>query len=229
MSRRVFSILTLIVAFALEARAGEPIFMLSEDGTSFVYRSQPGDQPAAVAARFGVGREGLDAFLAANGITDATRVAVGHVYRVPNPLAARTTEAEARATALADEAAAARAEASTLRTESAANAARLNELERRAADLERLARRWPWIKLLGLALVLALAAMGFLTHRSVGELRDVEREAKRLGDELDERRRAALADRQQSARRIMDLEESVRALEQELALRPSIRRPTGTH
>src|SRR6185436_21114738 len=100
------------------AMAAEPPVRLSDDGTAFLYRSQPGDLPGAVAERFGV--RDLPAFLAANGISDATRVGSDHVYRIENPLAERALAAEARAVALNGEAEAARERAGTLEAEAAA-------------------------------------------------------------------------------------------------------------
>jgi hypothetical protein len=212
------------------ATAGEPPVGLSDDGTVIVYRAQPGDMPGAIAERFGIGAADLPAFLAANGISDATRVAAGHVYRIPNPLAARATAAEARAAALTAEADAARIEARSLAADVARLTARAEELEQSSAHLARLARLWPWIELLGLVLVAALAVTGYAAHQSAAHARAAERYAGGLADQLDERRRGALAERQASARRILNLEEQVRALERELTpLRPVHRRPTGTH
>src|SRR5688500_751285 len=99
------------------AVAGEPPVRLTEDGTAFLYRSQPGDSPGAVAERFGI--RDVPAFLAANGITDPTRVATGHVYRIANPLAERAVAAEARVTALSAEAETARTRARTLEADAA--------------------------------------------------------------------------------------------------------------
>src|SRR5437899_982073 len=95
--------LLLIPALALglaSAFAAEPPFTMTDDGSAFVYRSRPGDQPGAVAAMFGIGPKELPGFLTANGITDPTRVGVGHVYRIPNPLAAQAAEATAKAQSL---------------------------------------------------------------------------------------------------------------------------------
>src|SRR5262245_25609158 len=80
------------------AFAAEPPVRLTDDGTAFLYQSQPGELPGVVAERFGV--RDLPAFLAANGIKDPTRVATGYVYRITNPLAERALAAEARAAAL---------------------------------------------------------------------------------------------------------------------------------
>src|SRR6266850_1553145 len=99
----IVSRILIISALALglaAAVAAEPAFTLSDDGASFIYKARPGDQPGTVAAMFGIGTREMPAFLAANGITDPTRVGVGHVYRIPNPLAVRAAEAETKAHAL---------------------------------------------------------------------------------------------------------------------------------
>lgn len=219
-------LLALIAILALgTAYAAEPPVRLSEDGAAFLYRSQPGDSPGTVAERFGV--RDVAAFLAANGIGDPTRVAAGHVYRITNPLAERAFAAEARATALSAEAEAARARTRALETEVAALAAKTDELERRSASLAELARVWPWMKVLGVLLALGIGVAGYVAHCSMRELRQAERYARELGDDLEERRRLGLAERQESARRILKLEDEARALQHELA--HARRRPTGTH
>src|SRR5258706_15392131 len=77
------------------AFAAEPAFTLAEDGSAFIYKARPGDQPGTVAAMFGIGQREMPAFLTANDVSDPTRVGIGHVYRIPNPLAVRATESEA--------------------------------------------------------------------------------------------------------------------------------------
>lgn len=221
-------LLVLLGVVALATTVGaEPPVRLSEDGTVFLYRAQPGDLPGAVAERFGI--RDLPAFLAANGIADPSRVASGHVYRIPNPLAERAFAAEARAAELGREAEAAGARARTRDAEVATLTAKLDALERRPASLARLARLWPWIQVLGVACVLLLVASGYVTYRSMRELREAEGHARRLTDELDQRRRVGLAERQESARRILDLENEVHALTLANARAAAHRRPTGTH
>src|SRR3989442_9715594 len=90
------------VAFLLLAvgpAAADPLFTLSEDGKTFLYRARPGDHPGVVAEMFGIAPRDVPAFLAANGISDATKVAAGFVYRIPNAparaLAERTATLEA--------------------------------------------------------------------------------------------------------------------------------------
>jgi hypothetical protein len=216
--------LTAILALGT-AVAAEPPVRLSEDGTAFLYRSQPGDLPGTVAERFGI--RDLPAFLAANGIRDPSRVASGLVYRIPNPLAERAAAAEARAAALSDETEAARARARTLETEVAALTAKADELERRSASLARVARLWPWVQVLGVLLVFGIAAAGYVAYRATDALGHAERYARRLADELDERRGAVLVERQKAERRILTLENEVRSLHADLA--HARRRPTGTH
>ena len=207
------------------AMAAEPPVRLSDDGTAFLYRSQPGDLPGAVAERFGV--RDLPAFLAANGISDATRVGSDHVYRIENPLAERALAAEARAVALNGEAEAARERARTLEAEAAALRAQVEDLERRSASLARLARLWPWVQILGVVLVLGISVAGYVAFRAVRNLRQAECYGRELADEVDQRRRQGLAERQESARRILKLEDEVRFLQHEIAF--AHRRPTGTH
>src|SRR5882724_453075 len=77
------SLATITAAPFTAAALAEPALTLTDDGTAFIYKARPGDQPGNVAAMFGVAPRDMPAFFAANGITDATRVGVGHVYRIP--------------------------------------------------------------------------------------------------------------------------------------------------
>jgi len=226
MSQGTRWLFALVAILALgTAMAAEPPVRLSDDGTAFLYRSQPGDLPGAVAERFGV--RDLPAFLAANGISDPTRVGSDHVYRIENPLAERALAAEARAVALNGEAEAARERARTLEAEAAALRAQVEDLERRSASLARLARLWPWVQILGVVLVLGIGGAGYAAYRAVRDLRQAQRFGRELADEVDQRRRQGLAERQESARRILNLEDEVRFLQHEIAF--AHRRPTGTH
>jgi hypothetical protein len=220
-----------IVALSLgTALASEPSLGLSDDGTVILYRAEAGDLPGVIAERFGIAPTDLPAFLAANGIRDATRVPSGHVYRIPNPLAARAAEAEARAGGLTTDLASARAEVAALTTQVTTLGARSDGLTRRTTHLERLDRIWPWVRLAGIVLVLAAVAAGYVAYRSATRLQATERYARDLGDQLDERRRGALAERQAASRRELDLESALRDREHELAsYRPARARPTGTH
>ena len=223
---RWFSAVIAILAVGT-AMAGEPPLRLSDDGTAFLYQAQPGDLPGAVAERFGV--RDVPQFLAANGIKDPTRVATGHVYRITNPLADRAFAAEARVETLAHEAEAAGTRTRALEAEVATLTAKADDLERRSAALSHLARLWPWAQGLGVVLVLGIGAAAYVAYRSMGELRQAERYTRQLAEDLDERRRGALAERQASARRILHLEDQARALELEVARSAAHRRPTGTH
>jgi hypothetical protein len=221
----------LLIAIATgTALAGDPAARLSEDGAVILYRAQPGDLPSAIAERFGIAATDVPSFLAANGITDPARLSAGHLFRIPNPLAVRAASAEARAAALTADAQAARSEARDFAAQVTALTARTGELEQRSAWLERLARVWPWLQLIGGALIAALGVAAWVAYQSASRLRVAERYARELIEQLDERRRGALAERQASARRVLDLEEQVRTLERELTpLRAVQRRPTGTH
>ena len=66
---------------AVGSAAAEPLFTLSEDGKTFLYRARPGDHPGVVAEMFGIPTRDVPAFLAANGISDATKVAAGFPMR----------------------------------------------------------------------------------------------------------------------------------------------------
>ena len=92
-----FAAATLLLAVG--SAAAEPLFTLSEDGKTFLYRARPGDHPGVVAEMFGIPSRDVPAFLAANGISDATKVGAGFVYRIPNAaaraLAERTATLEA--------------------------------------------------------------------------------------------------------------------------------------
>src|SRR5207247_10781422 len=73
------------VLFPPGASAAEaPLFTTEDGGRTFVYHSRPGDRPSGVAAMFGIQPNDLPGFLAANGISDPTRVSSNFVYRIPN-------------------------------------------------------------------------------------------------------------------------------------------------
>jgi len=230
LARKRWLLLALVAFAAGTATAADPPARLSDDGTVILYRAQPGDLPGAIAERFGIAAADVPSFLAANGITDPAKLAAGHLFRIPNPLAARATAAEARAEQLAADADAARGAARDLSEQVKALTARADELARRSARLATLARLWPWLQLIGGFLVAALGVAAWIAYQSGTRARLADRYARELTDQLDERRRGALAERQASARRVLDLEEQVQALERELTpLRGVHRRPTGTH
>jgi len=203
--------------------AAEPLFTLSEDGKTFLYRARPGDHPGVVAEMFGIPARDLPAFLAANGISDSTKVAAGFEYRIPNAAARALAE---RAAALeADNARLKRAagdeKAASERLAHAAEDARAEKAlaESRATRLAGLERLWPWAKA-ALTLLLAAAAGAFYT--AVAALRrrtEAEGYARSLANDLEEKRKTTLAERQESARHILDLEQRIRTLEAKLGPR----------
>ena len=208
---------------AVGSAAAEPLFTLSEDGKTFLYRARPGDHPGVVAEMFGIPTRDVPAFLAANGISDATKVAAGFEYRIPNAAARALAE---RAAALeADNARLKRAagdeKAASERLAHAAEDARAEKAlaESRATRLAGLERLWPWAKA-ALTLLLAAAAGAFYT--AVAALRrrtEAEGYARSLANDLEEKRKTTLAERQESARHILDLEQRIRTLEAKLGPR----------
>ncbi|HZP41577.1 MAG TPA: hypothetical protein VFD84_08680 [Candidatus Binatia bacterium] len=218
--------LAVAVALAATGAAAEPLFTLADDGATFLYRARPGDTPLGVASMFGISPADTPAFMRENHIADATRIGTGFVYRVPNlavrALRARTAALEARVGELAAardrldaERGAAARDAAAARTAAAA-------AEARAARLDRLATLWPFGEAAA-ALAVLLAAGALVVARGARRAeRQAERFARALSVELDDRRRAALAERQESARRILDLESRVRLLEGQLGPRVAL-------
>ena len=210
-----------LVARATPAEA--PLFTSDDGGRTFVYRSRPGDHPSAVAAMFGVPPNDLPAFLAANGINDPTRVASGFVYRIPNAAARELSDRVAAlerdngrlAKALAESAE--QRDALTKQVRQAREAA--DAAVSRAARLAN-AERW----LLGAQVLLVLLVLGLGTAAaiavaSVRRQRQAERFARTLAQELEEKRRIGLAERQESGRRVLELETKLRELEAKLGPR----------
>lgn len=81
---------------------------------------------------------------------------------------------------------------------------------------DRLARLERWWRVLLTLLVLAFLGLGgalWVARLAMQRLGEVERHARALAHELEERRSAALAEKQAAARRILDLEERLRHLE----------------
>jgi hypothetical protein len=186
---------------------GQPLVDFADEGRTFLYRARPGDHPSAVARMFGVPPEELPAFLAANGITDATRVGAGFVYRIPN----------APARALAERLAALEAEHARLAGEAGEAESRLRALTRELrAWLEGV---WPAARAAAVVLALLAAAAVGVAGAALRRQRQAARYARALAQELDLKRQAAMAERQESARRILDLETRVRTLESQLGPR----------
>ena len=221
--RKQVRFLAAVFFLTVGSAAAEPLFTLSEDGKTFLYRARPGDHPGVVAEMFGIPTRDVPAFLAANGISDATKVAAGFVYRIPNAAARALAE---RAAALeADNARLKRAagdeKAASERLAHAAEDARAEKAlaESRATRLAGLERLWPWAKA-ALTLLLAAAAGAFYT--AVAALRrrtEAEGYARSLANDLEEKRKTTLAERQESARHILDLEQRIRTLEAKLGPR----------
>jgi len=202
----------LALLLATGALAAPPV-ELTDEGRTILYRLQAGDTPADLSRAFGLDAQQLATVLEAHGATDWRQARAGAVWRIPNPLAtslealaARLRDAERRAEAAEDRVttlAAELAAAQAAVTMDAAERARLAQLEGR------------WRSLLAAVGGLALAcvvAVGFLVEAQRRAGRAV-RWARGLAAELDERRRAALAERQQAARRLVELEERVRRYE----------------
>jgi hypothetical protein len=221
--RTLAALVTATTLVGVPAAVAEPLFKLSDDGRTFLYRARPGDHPGIVAEMFGIPTADVPAFLAANGITDPTRVDAGFTYRIPN----------AAARALSDRVSALEQENARLARASKDDRARANELarggeearavaagaEQRAAALERIAQLWPWAKTGLIALLLVTAAAVSTALAALRRHGQAQRFARGLARELEDKRRVALAERQESAKRIVDLESRVRALEGQLGPR----------
>jgi hypothetical protein len=214
-----------VVGLALSARhvAAERLFTLSDDGRTFLYRARPGDQPAVVAEMFGVHPEGLSGFLASNGINDPTKVGTGFVYRIPNTalraLSDRATALETENTRLTKEVRELKESVGTLTRERDEAHGAAADSEARAANLARVQTLWP---ILQAALVLLTLLAGALAGVAVAALRrraQADRYARSLAIELDDRRKVTMAERQESARHVLDLENRVRTLEAQLGPR----------
>jgi hypothetical protein len=203
--------------------AAERLFALSEDGRTFEYRARPGDHPTAVALMFGLGDEDIPAFLAANGITDPTRVGAGFVYRVPNravdALAKRATALEGENARLTRDAREVTTRIRSLEREAREAHAGAAAAEAQAARAERIQTLWPAAQaaVVGL-LIVAVGALAIATA-ALRRQRRADRYARTLAAELEEKRRTGLAERQESSRRILDLEARVRTLEGQLGPR----------
>jgi len=213
------SVLFLTGASAAEA----PLFTTEDGGRTFVYHSRPGDRPSGVAAMFGISPNDLPGFLAANGISDPTRVSSNFVYRIPNgaarELSDRVTALErdnARLTRALGEAA---DRGDTLTKEAHRASETAAAAEARAARLANAERWWLTAQILIVLLVLALAGTGAVTVAALRRQRQAERFARTLAHEAEEKRRTTLAERQESGRRILELEGKVKELESKLGPR----------
>jgi len=220
--RRTFAALAVTLAVC-GAVAAEPLFTLGDDGRTFLYRARPGDHPSGVAELFGISSKDLPAFLAANGITDATRVGAGFVYRIPNDAArassARVAALQADNTRLARVASEEKGRVQGLVRAAEDARAAAAEAEARAARLGRLETLWPWARAAVVTLLLLAAGAAYTAMAAMRRRGQAERYARTLTRELEEKRRSALSERQESARRILDLETRLRTLEAQLGPR----------
>jgi len=196
-----------------------PLFTLSEDGRAFVYRARPGDLPSTVAAMFGIPSQNLQSFLSANGISDATKVGPGFVYRIPNPLADEAAQHKQRSEQADRRVQDAERRAADAQRQLHEATARVEHAESTAARAARVERLWPiglsTIVVLALALAVAIAlAVGAVQRQS-----RAERYARTLAADVEDKRRIALAERQESGKRILVLEARVRELEMKLGPR----------
>jgi hypothetical protein len=172
---------------------------------------------------FGLSPRDVPAFLAANGIADATRVGPGFLYRIPNPPARAVAE---QATALAAEKArltreviAATERSRTLAGEAEESRAAAAGAEARAARRARLETLWPFALGTIVVLVLVAATASGIAVAAVRNQRRAERYARALALELEEKRKGSLLERQESARRALELEQRVRTVEAQLGPR----------
>jgi hypothetical protein len=221
--RTIVAFLVLLATTGVGPALAAPLFTLSPDGRTFLYRARPGEGPGTVAEMFGIPPQGLARFLRDNGIVDATRVGSAFVYRIPNTaaqaLSDRIAAVEAENAKLATATNAATAERERLAREADEARAAREAAEAQSAHAARLESLWPAIQVALLLLVLGIAAAVYVATAAVNRQRRAERYARALALELDEKRRSALADRQESARRILELESRIRTLEAQIGPR----------
>lgn len=211
-----------LVAVAAIARA-EPLFELEDGGQTFLYRARPGDHPGRVAEMFGIPADRVPDLLKSNGIKDATQIGSGFAYRIPNyaarELADQLDALRSERDRAVTDAKAATTRAATIASESRADkdaAAAANARADRSARLERL---WPFMQgALVIFGIIAVAAIA-IVRTSLSRQRQAERYAKTLATELEDRRKTSMAERQESGRHVLDLEQHIRTLEQQLAPR----------
>ena len=220
--RRTLAALTVVVLGA-GAAAADPLFTLADDGRTFLYRARAGDLPSGVAELFGVSSKDVPAFLAANRITDATRVGAGFVYRIPNEtaraLSDRVAALQAENTRLTRAATEDKQRVQSLAAAADEARAAAADAEARMARLASIERLWPWARGAVVALLIIAAGAAYSGVAALRRRGQADRYARTLARELDDKRRSALSERQESARRILDLETRVRSLEAQLGPR----------
>ena len=223
MPQLVRALVVLAIISASDSASAERLFRLDEGGQTFVYRARPGDHPSAVAEMFGLAGHDVPAFLAANGIRDASRVPPGFEYKIPNravqDLGRRATRLETKLKRVARDLAREKERNRELLRAADATRDTVAAAESRAQDLARIGTLWPWAKAALALLILALAGAFVLAQNAVKRQMQSERFARNLSRELDKKNQAAMSDRQESARRIVDLEQRVRSLEAQLGPR----------
>jgi hypothetical protein len=211
-----------LVAVAATARA-QALFELEDGGQTFVYRARPGDHPGRVAEMFGIPADRVPDLLRSNGIKDPTQIGSGFAYRIPNQ-AARELADQLDALRSERDRAVADAKAATTRADTIANDARADKdaaaaATARAERSARLERWWPFMQAALLIFGLIAAVAVFVVRTTMNRQRAADRYAKTLATELEDRRKASMAERQESGRRVLDLEQRIRTLEQQLAPR----------
>ncbi len=223
MPQEIRALVVLAILSASGLASAERLFRLDEGGQTFVYRARPGDHPTGVADMFGLAAHDVPAFLAANGISDATRVPPGFEYKIPNravrDLGTRATRLEGKLQRSARDLAGEKKRNRDLLRAADETRDNIAAAESRAQHLARVATLWPWAKAALVLLVLAGGGAIVLAQAAVKRQLQAERYARTLARELDEKRQALMSDRQESTRRIVDLEQRLRALEAQLGPR----------
>jgi len=186
---------------------------LTDEGRTIVYTSRKWETPASVAEKFGVAPEDVPAFLEANGITRTTNLKDPIKYRVPNPLVRREQRAEERATTAEHELAVARERTSDLEGRVETSAGQVRTAEAARAHLVTIERYWPLLRVVAALLAIALIGVGWFAFSLTMRLQGSQKQVRVLIDELEDKRHGNLAERQESARKILTLENRVRELE----------------
>jgi len=211
-----------LLAVAATARA-QPLFELEDGGQTFVYRARPGDHPGRIAEMFNIPVDRVPDLLKSNGIKDPTQIGSGFAYRIPNQ-AARELADQLDALRSERDRAVADMKAATARADTIANESRADKEAAAAATARadrsaRLERFWPFMQAALIIFGLMAAAAVFIVRTTMNRQRTADRYAKTLATELEERRKASMAERQESGRHVLDLEQRIRTLEQQLAPR----------
>ena len=222
-SRVLIGVVTVASALSVRALAADRLFTLSDDGQTFLYRARPGDQPGAVAEMFGIHPDGVPAFLSSNGISDPTKVGTGFTYRVPNTalraLSQRASTLEAENARLTKELRELKESVAGITRERDEARAASAESETRAAHLSRIQTLWPILQAVIVLLTLVAGALAGVALAALRRRAQADRYARGLATELDDRRKVTMAERQESARHVLDLENRVRTLEAQLGPR----------